>query len=65
MGLVFVSPAPDDDEVFQALRYKNDGELCVVTGPITKPRQVDNERITLLRLPSDWSRIDQRKSPKW
>lgn len=45
MRWVFVSPVPDDDEVFQALRYKNGGELCVVTGPITKPRQVDYERV--------------------
>ena len=29
---------------FQALRYENDGEICVVTGPITEPRQVDEER---------------------
>ena len=33
-----------DHRVFQALRYKNDGEICVVTGPITKPRKVDDER---------------------
>jgi hypothetical protein len=33
-----------DRRVFQALRYKNDGEICVVTGPITEPRQVDEER---------------------
>jgi hypothetical protein len=31
--------------VFQALRYENDREICVVTGPITQPRQVDDERI--------------------
>ena len=29
---------------FQALRYDNDGEICVITGPITKPRKVDDER---------------------
>ena len=45
MRWVVVSPVPDDDKVFQALRYENGGELCVVTGPITKPRQVDNERV--------------------
>jgi hypothetical protein len=33
------------DTVFHALRYENGGEICVVTGPITKPRQVDEERI--------------------
>jgi hypothetical protein len=35
---------PDDKE-FQALRYENNGEICVVTGPITNPRNVDDERI--------------------
>ena len=30
---------------FQALRYENEGEICVVQGPITKPREVDEERI--------------------
>jgi hypothetical protein len=34
-----------DDKVFQALRYENDGEICVVTGPITEPRNVEDERI--------------------
>jgi hypothetical protein len=29
---------------FQALRYDNDGEICVVTGPITEPRNLDDER---------------------
>jgi hypothetical protein len=32
-------------QMFQALRYENDGEICVVTGPVTEPRRVDNERI--------------------
>jgi hypothetical protein len=32
-------------ESFQALRYENDGEICVVQGPITKPRQVDDEMV--------------------
>ena len=31
--------------MFQALRYENSGQICVVQGPITKPRQVDEERI--------------------
>ena len=31
--------------IFQALRYKNGGEIGVVTGPITKPRCKDDERI--------------------
>jgi hypothetical protein len=34
-----------DDKVFEALRYKNDGEICVVTGPITDPRVIEDERI--------------------
>ena len=33
-----------ENKPFQALRYDNDGEICVVTGPITKPRKVDDER---------------------
>jgi len=33
-----------ENKQFQALRYDNDGEICVVTGPITKPRKVDDER---------------------
>ena len=28
-----------------AKRYENDGEICVVTGPVTEPRRVDDERI--------------------
>jgi len=32
-------------QMFQALRYENDGEICVVTGPVTEPRRVDNETI--------------------
>jgi hypothetical protein len=34
-----------DDKVFQALRYKNDREICAVTGPITEPRKIVDERI--------------------
>ena len=34
-----------DCKQFQALRYENDGEICIVTGPITKPRQIEEERI--------------------
>jgi hypothetical protein len=36
--------AMPDDKPFQALRYENDGEICVVTGPINQPRQEDDER---------------------
>ena len=39
---VFVIP---DNKTFQALRYENDGEICVITGPIKQPRQEDDERI--------------------
>ena len=33
-----------DDKLFQALRYENDGEMCVVMGPLKQPRQEDDER---------------------
>jgi hypothetical protein len=33
-----------DDGLFQALQYENVGEICVVTGPITDPRVIENER---------------------
>jgi len=39
---VFVMP---DDKLFQALGYENDGEMCVITGPINQPRQEEDERI--------------------
>ena len=39
---VFVLP---ENTPFQALRYKNDGNICVVIGPITEPRRKDEERI--------------------
>jgi len=34
-----------DDKLFQAVRYENDGEICVVTGPVKQRRQEDDERI--------------------
>ena len=34
-----------DDKSFQALRYENEGEICVITGPITKPRKVEDETL--------------------
>ena len=40
----FVNILPDM-KPFQALRYENDGEICVVQGPIIEPRQVDDERL--------------------
>ncbi len=33
------------DGGFQALRYENDGGICVVKGPIAVPRREDDERI--------------------
>ena len=34
-----------DYKPFQALRYDdNDGEICVIRGPITEPRNVEDER---------------------
>jgi hypothetical protein len=32
-------------QMFRALRYENDGEICVVMGPITKPRMIEDERV--------------------
>jgi hypothetical protein len=34
-----------DHNSYQALRYNNEGEICIVAGPIKEPRRVDNERI--------------------
>jgi hypothetical protein len=34
-----------DDKPFQVLRYENDGEVCVVTGPVKQPTQEEDERI--------------------
>ena len=31
--------------MFQDLRYENSGQICVVQGPITKPRNKADERI--------------------
>ena len=40
-----VTLLPEMGTIFQALRYENGGEICVVTGPITKPRRKDDERM--------------------
>ncbi|KAL3788404.1 hypothetical protein ACHAW5_001016 [Stephanodiscus triporus] len=40
-----------DGKPCQALRYENDGEICVLTGPITEPREMDDER--MVRVTSD------------
>ena len=41
----YVIVLPDMDEMFQALRYDIDGEICVIQGPITEPRNIDDERM--------------------
>lgn len=58
---------------FQALRYENDGGICLFQGPITKPRNTGDERIScqeyshiaLYRLCSDLSCIDTCITPEW
>jgi hypothetical protein len=47
--------------LFQALCYENDGEICIITGPVTMPRYEDDEQILIL---PDVSWIGN-KSPKW
>jgi hypothetical protein len=37
-------------KMLQALQYENDGEICVVTGPITKPRQADKEVCIMMQV---------------
>ena len=39
---VFLLP---DMKPCMALRYENDGDICVVTGPVTKPRKIEDEII--------------------
>ena len=39
---IYVFP---DNKSFQVLRYENDGEICVVSGPITEPRNSADERM--------------------
>jgi len=34
-----------DKKNFEALSYEDDEKICVVTGPVTEPRQADKERI--------------------
>ena len=41
----YVIVLPDMDEMFQALRYDIDREICVIQGPITEPRNIDDERM--------------------
>jgi hypothetical protein len=35
----------NENKPFQVLGCKNDGDICIVTGPIAKPRSEDDERI--------------------
>ena len=42
---VLVLPDPNPDKLFEALRYENNGEICVVHGPISEPRIIEDERI--------------------
>ena len=34
-----------DNKQFEALHYEDDGEICVVTGPVAKTRNLEDERI--------------------
>ena len=34
-----------ENKPFQAVRYENDGEICVVTGPITMPKRIYDDTI--------------------
>jgi len=40
----YVTVLPDGKQ-FEALRYENDGEICVVHGPILEPRNMEDKRI--------------------
>lgn len=33
------------DDLFQALRYKDDGKICIVQGPVLDERNVEEEEI--------------------
>jgi hypothetical protein len=35
----------DNNKLFQAIRYENDGEICLVTGPVADERIIEDERI--------------------
>ncbi|KAL3798449.1 hypothetical protein ACHAW5_007401 [Stephanodiscus triporus] len=47
----YVMVLPYRGNLFQALRYENDGEICVLTGPLAEPRKADDER--MLQVASD------------
>jgi len=42
---VYILPDCDEEQVFQALRYENEGEICVVKGPLSRPRNEEDEGI--------------------
>lgn len=42
---LFVNVMGEPKKFFYALRYSDDGENCVVTGPVATPRRIDEERI--------------------
>ena len=41
----YVLVLPDINKTFQALRYENEGKTCIVMGPITEPRKVEDETL--------------------
>jgi hypothetical protein len=53
-----------DNKQFEALHYEDDGEICVVTGPVAKPRNLE-ARDTFKRICSDLSWIDKCITLKW
>lgn len=34
-----------DKQRFEALQYEDNGQICVITGPVTEPRHADKEQI--------------------
>lgn len=42
---VYILPDCDEEQVFQALRYENEGTICVVKGPVSRPRNEEDEGI--------------------
>jgi hypothetical protein len=42
---VYILPDCNEEQVFQALRYEDEGEICVVKGPLSSPRKEEDEGI--------------------
>lgn len=42
---VYILPDCGEEQVFQALRYEDEGEMCVVKGPLSRPSNEEEERI--------------------